>query len=256
MQTMKRYAAKAMLIALAVLLLALPAAAEKLGSGTVTASALRLRAQGNTAAETLTMIPCGAKLEIAEESGDWYLTAYNGLTGYVHKDYVTLLPAAAASVPGSTATLSEAAKLALSLVSSVTVSAADNQTAALRQAIVDEACNYLGVRYRYGGSGPSGFDCSGFTSYVYKQFGYELTRSAASQLGCGTAVEKDALVMGDLVFFRDTRVSSKAASHVGIYIGNDKFVHASSSSTGYVIVSSLDEDYFARYYTGARRIIN
>ena len=102
---------------------------------------------------------------------------------------------------------------------------------------------------------PSGFDCSGFTSYVYKQFGYSISRTASSQLDCGVSVERDALQMGDLVFFRDTSITSKAASHVGIYIGGGQFVHASSSSTGYVIVSSLSESYFDSYYVGARRLI-
>jgi len=245
MRSIKRYAVKAITLALAsMMLLTTTVAAAKIGEGTITADALRVRESASTSASILTKIPYGTTVDIMAEEGDWYLASYSGYMGYVHKEYVDFAPTS----------LKDLAELAVSLVSAPAPETLSLQTT--QQSVVDTACTYIGVRYRYGGSSPSGFDCSGFTSYVYKAFGYSLERTASGQLNNGTAVERSDLQMGDLVFFRDTRVTRKAASHVGIYIGNDKFVHASSSSTGYVLISSLDESYFARYYVGARRVLN
>ena len=108
---------------------------------------------------------------------------------------------------------------------------------------------YKGYPYVYGGAGPSSFDCSGFTQYVYKQFGYSLPHSARSQAYIGTRVSKDELRLGDLIIF--TENGSSDIGHVGIYIGNGSFIHASSPSVG-VIVSSLYGYYESRYITGVR----
>lgn len=125
----------------------------------------------------------------------------------------------------------------------------------LGQEIVALAMEYLGVPYVYGASGPNSFDCSGFTSYIYRQFGYSINRTASYQFRCdGVSVSKDELQPGDLVFFRDPG-SSKAATHVGIYIGSGQFIHAASTSTGRVVVSSLSSSYFASRYVGAKRIL-
>jgi len=245
MRSIKRRAAKVLTFTLAaIMLLTTTVAAAKIGEGRITADALRVRESASTSAAVLTKIPYGTTVEIMAEEGDWYLTSYSGYMGYVHKEYVDFAPTS----------LKDLAELAVSLVSAP--APASFSLRATQQAVVDTACTYLGVRYRYGGSTPKGFDCSGFTSYVYNTFGYSLERTASGQLDNGAPVERDDLQMGDLVFFRDTRVTRKAASHVGIYIGGNKFVHASSSSTGYVIISSLDEAYFARYYVGARRVLS
>lgn len=125
----------------------------------------------------------------------------------------------------------------------------------LGEEIVAKAMEYLGAPYVYGASGPKAFDCSGFTSYIYKQFGYTINRTASYQFKCnGVSVGKDDLQPGDLVFFRDPG-SSKAATHVGIYIGDGQFIHAASTSTGRVVVSSLSSSYFAPRYVGAKRIV-
>lgn len=121
------------------------------------------------------------------------------------------------------------------------------------QEVVDYAMGFLGSRYVYGGSSPSGFDCSGFTKYVYKHFGYDLNRSASAQLKNGVSVPKSDLQPGDLVMFRKSG-SKKAASHVGLYIGNNQFIHASTSNTG-VIISDLDSSYYTKGFVDARRII-
>ena len=123
----------------------------------------------------------------------------------------------------------------------------------LTQEIVDYALSFVGYPYVYGGSSPKGFDCSGFTKYVYGHFGYTLNRSAASQLDNGTPVSMDALEPGDLVLFRKGN-SHKRATHAGLYIGNGQFVHASTARVG-VIVSSLDEAYYTSGFVGGRRIV-
>lgn len=244
MRFFKRCTAKIIPLALAAILLLTPTvSAAKIGEGKITADALRLRESASTSASVLTQIPFGMTVDIMAEEGEWYLTSYSGYLGYVHKSYVDFAPTS----------LKDLAELAVSLVS---VSESDASMQVTQQSVVDTACTYLGVRYRYGGSTPKGFDCSGFTMYIYRGFGFSLPHTATGQMNHGTAVERSELQMGDLVFFRDTRVTRKAASHVGIYIGNDKFVHASSSSTGRVLISSLDEAYFARYYVGARRLLS
>jgi cell wall-associated NlpC family hydrolase len=116
--------------------------------------------------------------------------------------------------------------------------------------VVRTAYNYRGVRYRYGASGERGFDCSGFTSYVYGKKGVSLPHNAAEQFEHGRRVAKSDLKPGDLVFFHTTR---RSISHVGIYVGDGKFVHASSAG-GRVRVDSLNSGYYSNRFRGARRV--
>ncbi len=118
--------------------------------------------------------------------------------------------------------------------------------------IIEKAAQYLGTPYSYGGSKPGGFDCSGFTKYVFAQFKIDLPRTAASQYGSGVAVAKGNLVAGDLVFFA---CSGSGIDHVGIYSGNGNFIHSSSPRSGGVIYSSLTKGYYLNAYVGARRVI-
>jgi N-acetylmuramoyl-L-alanine amidase len=107
----------------------------------------------------------------------------------------------------------------------------------------------------YGGSSPSGFDCSGYVQYVFKQFGINLERVAADQAGQGTKVSKANLKPGDVVFF-DTNGKNNYINHVGIYIGNGNFIHASSgSSKRKVVISDLSEGFYADAYMTARRFL-
>lgn len=113
------------------------------------------------------------------------------------------------------------------------------------------ACSFVGYSYVYGGSKPStGFDCSGLMYYCLRQYGYSMNRTADDQMDQGTAVSRDELQVGDLVFFG----SGSYANHVGMYIGDGNFVHASTPSTG-VRINSLNETYYTNRYIGARRII-
>ena len=118
--------------------------------------------------------------------------------------------------------------------------------------VVELALAQVGKPYIWATSNPNiGFDCSGLTYYVYKQVGINLSRTSYTQINYGTRVSSSELRKGDLVFFNN---GGGRISHVGIYIGNNKFVHASTPGTG-VIVSKLFGSYFGNTFVGATRLI-
>jgi len=119
--------------------------------------------------------------------------------------------------------------------------------AAMSQRVVRYAKRFIGVRYVYGGSSPrSGFDCSGFVRYVYAHFGVSLPRSSYAQFGDGRRISRRSLRPGDLVFF-------DGVGHVGLYVGNGRFIHAPHTGTR-VQISTLAGWYSARF-SGARRLL-
>ncbi|MCD8088018.1 MAG: C40 family peptidase, partial [Oscillospiraceae bacterium] len=150
-------------------------------------------------------------------------------TGYVYSSYVT------------------------TDTSSSTASSLSSSSTSAGEAIVAEAKKYLGVSYVYGGTSPSGFDCSGLVYYVYKQCGYSITRTASSQNSDGTYVSRDNLQPGDIIVFYNSAMT--AIGHVGIYIGDGQFIHASSGS-GKVVISDLSSTYYNSHYYSARRIVS
>jgi cell wall-associated NlpC family hydrolase len=112
--------------------------------------------------------------------------------------------------------------------------------------------SFLGVSYVYGGTSPSGFDCSGLVYYCYRHFGYRINRTAAALSYNGVSVSASNLQAGDIVLFTDG--SGSYIGHCGIYIGGGSFIHA--PHTGDVVkISSLSSSYFKEHYVGARRII-
>lgn len=117
-------------------------------------------------------------------------------------------------------------------------------------ALTGTALSLRGVPYRNGGSTPSGFDCSGFVQYVFGRYGLALPREVRDQFRSGSAVDRRRVEPGDLVFFTTV---APGASHVGIAVGGDQFVHAPSSS-GVVRVEHLSTPYWASRYVGARRV--
>jgi cell wall-associated NlpC family hydrolase len=117
--------------------------------------------------------------------------------------------------------------------------------------IIATAASFLGYPYVYGGSTPgTGFDCSGFSQYVYSQVGIGIPRGLSGQLGAGPAVQWGELLPGDLVFFQNTYIAG--LSHVGIYVGDGRFIHACSPEVG-VVYDSLNAAYWATRYYGASR---
>jgi cell wall-associated NlpC family hydrolase len=132
--------------------------------------------------------------------------------------------------------------------SSISRGRADNRKT---QILLSMARQYLGVPYVWAGRSPGGFDCSGFIYYVFDQLGYGLPRMADGQFEVGISVPRNALQPGDLVFFE---TYEPGPSHVGIYLGNEQFIHASSGA-GYVTITSMLNPYHRDRYLGARRII-
>lgn len=118
------------------------------------------------------------------------------------------------------------------------------------ESVVRTAMNYLGVPYRNGGSSPSGFDCSGFVQYIFAQYGRLIPREVRDQYRIGHEIDLKEVRPGDLLFFQTV---SRGASHVGMAIGEGRFVHA-PSSRGVVRVEPYTGSYWARRFVGARRV--
>ena len=208
----------------------------KLGNGKVTGNDVNVRSAASTSASRLGSLNKGDVVAVTGIDNGWYKISFNGKTGYVRSDYMTITKEA--------------------LSSRGTEAAAASAASSKGSEIVAYAKQYLGVKYVYAGASSKGFDCSGYTMYVMKHFGYNLPHTATGQMGYGTSVAKSALQPGELVFFCDpSRSGGKAASHVGIYIGSNQFIHASSGG-GKVQIDSLSKAYYAKYYVGARRLAN
>ena len=262
------------------------------GAGCTTGSSLRLRAEPSTSASVVTSLDKSVAVAILDDSVDgWYKIAYNGSTGYVSADYLNVdqdnvfttygrvnsdgvnVRSDASTDSSVLATIEEDAIVTVNgLVDGwydvtceygtegyirsdfldLTESSSSNSD------IAATAKQYLGTGYVYGGASPRGFDCSGFTMYVYSQHGYSLPHSATSQWqsGLGTRVYSiSELQPGDLVFFNDpSRNAGKACSHAGIYTGDGQFIHSSSSRSGGVIVSSLTSGYYNTYFVGGIQV--
>lgn len=127
------------------------------------------------------------------------------------------------------------------------------KTNANQQTVIQTAKKMLGVKYRYGGTSPSrGFDCSGLVQYSHKSAGINLPRTTGQQFATARRISRKYLKAGDLVFFKTS--PSRAVSHVGIYLGNYKFIHAPSSGKR-VKISSMKEKYWRKRYSGAGRVL-
>lgn len=199
--------------------------------GRVEGDGVNVRSTSSTDGQVLTVMNRNSIATVNGFEDGWYMITANGVDGYIRSDYLTMC--------GSSA----------SAAGSLGSSASD---------VVSFAKQYLGTRYVYGGSSPSGFDCSGFTMYIYKNFGYSLPHTATGQWqsGYGTRIYNiSELQPGDLVFFCDpSRSNGKACSHAGIYVGNGQHIHASSSRSGGVIISDLTSGYYNTYFVGGIRL--
>lgn len=192
--------------------------------GIITGDCVNVRSTPSTEGSIITKVYAGNLVDLIALEGDWYTVSCDGQTGYIRSDFLRVYTGA----PGG----------------------------GLGADIAATAQEYLGVRYVYGGASAKGFDCSGFTMYIFSLYGYSLPHSATSQWNSsGTYVAREDLQAGDLVLFCDpSRSNGKACSHVGIYIGGGDFIHASSGSGRGVKISSLSEDYYDGYYVGAKRV--
>lgn len=195
-----------------------------------------LRTGASTNQRKIAILPKGATAKLLARRGTWAKVAFgDGTCGYIYRP---LLAHGAGSVSYS----------AESKVERVT--AAQAAESAGDMDVVQMALACRGDRYRMGGTSRGGFDCSGFTRYVYAKYGVKLPHSSAAQANVGTGVSRSELQPGDIVCFHTYR---RGVSHVGIYIGNSSFVHAATYGRG-VRVDSLNSSYYASRYVCARRV--
>ena len=190
-------------------------------------SPLNVRSGPGTDYDKVTSLNDGAVVTIVGIDNGWYkVKTSGGSVGYVSSEYMVTCKDSAGSRGDGTVVAA---------------------SSSLGQQIVDYAAQFLGTPYVYGGNGPNSFDCSGFTSYVYRHFGYTLNRTAT-----GVSISKSELQPGDLVFFKSG--GSKPVSHVGIYVGGGQFIHA-STNTYEVRYDNLTSGYYNNVYVYARRVL-
>ncbi len=218
-------------------------------TGYISKNSVNFRKQPNTSGTVISKLSRNTEVEILEENNGWTKIEYNDTIGYVLAEYISSTKIATTSRSSSSRRTSTTTMATTTTIATTeTTTTATNPNAS---EIVAYAKQFLGYKYVYGGNTPAGFDCSGFTQYVYKHFGYSLSRSSASQAGNGVAVSKANLQPGDIVCFARSSGSSKVG-HVGIYIGGGQFIHAANSNKG-VIISNVDGAGY--YYVCARRIV-
>ena len=291
----------------------------ELGYGSVDPYLANIRSGPSTSSGLVDQAGSGAKVFIFGFNCGWYKVKYNGQIGYIRSDLVTLLEkpycnsgssssgssyssatgyddsySSGSSSSSSTSLGTQIANYGMSFVGypyvyggtspsgfdcsgfvqyiyrqfgysinrtataqlatgyddSYSSGSSSSSSTSLGTQIANYGMSFVGYPYVYGGTSPSGFDCSGFVQYIYRQFGYSINRTATAQLANGYYVSYDSLIPGDLVFFG----SGSSASHVGMYIGGGEFVHAANSRSG-VKISSLSESWYAARYIGARRIV-
>lgn len=198
-----------------------------------------IRKEPNTTSNIASSANRKDKLDVLAEENGWYKVKLSSENAYIRKDLVVdkiedvVIPKPVVEEKKETSTT------------------VGNNSTPTGQAVVDYAKKFLGCKYTYGGAGPSSFDCSGFTQYVYKKFGISLSHSAVAQASNGSKVEKSNLQLGDLIIFRDW--DNKSIGHCGIYIGNSKFIHAANPSRG-VVTDTFASGYYKERYVCARRL--
>ena len=203
---------------------------------------VNVRKEANTSSEIVTSLQMNTAVVVETEDAGWSKVKVNGVSGYIATNLLSSTKqetSRSASVRKSTDT-----QVQEQTTANETTTASGNGAA-----VVAKAKSFIGYKYVYGGSSPStGFDCSGFTSYIYKQFGVSLNRTAAGQYSNGTAVPRANLQPGDLVMFGKSGIN-----HVAIYAGGGMIVHAANSSRG-VTTDTINSGYYNNNYVGARRI--
>jgi len=204
--------------------------------GSVSGNTVNMREKPSTTSSILSSHNAGVEMDIIGINDGWYKVTHNDQTGYIRSDLMILVPQSTSSNPGS---------------SGSGVSSAPPANLTLGQKIAELGKTFVGDRYVWGGTAPGGFDCSGFVTYVMRQHGIRVTRTASNQYkNDGVKINKSDLAAGDMVFFSS---NGRSVTHVGIYIGGNKFVHASSTRKG-VIISDLGSSYYTRVWWGAKRV--
>ena len=219
----------------------------------VTADRLNVRQDPATDAKRIGYIDNGEKVKILENDGDWLKVQYtDSKEGYVSAEYVTISEefiyaktieeeqAEIAAQKALHAREQTAEQDAPEVITNITLPATTyTSNAELRQGIIGYAMQYLGNRYVHGGSSlESGTDCSGFTCFIYGEFGYSISRTPGGQYsGAGRSISSEELQPGDIVCYSSN--GGKSCTHVGLYIGDGQIIHSANSRKG-VIISAVD----------------
>ena len=213
----------------------------------VNTSSIYVRKGPSTDTEVVDSLILNATVKVTAENGDWYKVEVDGNTGYIAKRLLS-------DKQINTTSRGEVVREENKNVNQANNTQNNTQVQTSKgNQIVEYAKKYLGCKYVYGASGPNKFDCSGFTMYVFKNFGVKLSHSATAQSKVGTYVAKENLQLGDLVFFTDYETGN-GIGHCGIYIGEGNFIHA-SSGTGYCVkISTLTSGSYLKRYETARRL--
>lgn len=231
--------------------------------GYVSAEGLRVRKEPTTDSEEITSLSKNDQVKIIEQVDNWYKIDMNGEIGYVSSKYIsdTKQPEVTSRSGSTLKNTANTFKKEETTVQENSSNQNQSESTENEQStekvtgteVVEYAKQYLGYKYVSGGESPAtGFDCSGFTKYVYKHFGISLYRTSKQQSQNGSAVAKSDLKPGDLVIFNND--SNTSIGHVGIYVGNGNFIHAANPSDG-VKITTLDTGYYQKRYVGARRVI-
>ena len=228
----------------------------------VNSSAVNMRKEASTQSEVLKTLTLNTSVDVYEEANGWSRVKVDGKEGYISSSLLSTTQretSRSAETPRTAIPTEENNNEETSDV--IETSSADEQQteetnsstgeSLSGSSVVDTAKSFIGSKYVYGGASPSGFDCSGFTSYIYKQYGVNLNRTATGQFQNGVAVDRDDLQAGDLIIFGK---SESSISHVGIYMGDGMIVHAANPSRG-VTTDTIESGYYDRNYVGARRVM-
>ena len=228
-----------------------------------TKDATNIRSKPSTSSDIIMLVSINTALEVIGEEGDWYKVNTSEGEAYVSKDLLSNSRVNITNRGGIDRT-SDSTEKKESTTSKTTTENTGTSLSAKASEIVSYAKKFLGVPYVYGGASPSGFDCSGFTMYVYNHFGISMRHGAQAQAKLGEKItanksSKSSLLnnleVGDLVFFLDYETMDEIG-HCGIYIGDGNFIHASSGSGYCVKINSLlPGEYYNTRYCAARRVL-
>jgi uncharacterized protein YgiM (DUF1202 family) len=221
----------------------------ELGYGRVSGNKVNIRSGPGTSYTAVARGNAGDKAYVIGFNRQWYKVIYGDKIGYIRSDYLQLTEIPYENKDSAKAPIFFIDGKSTGIIPSANALSVGGSSTASK--IVATAKQYIGVPYVWGGSSPSGFDCSGFTQYVFNKHGIALPRTTDQQYKVGSYVSRSNLKVGDLVFLQNTY--REGISHVGIYVGDGKMIHASSSKG--IVISDLSSSYYTKHYYGARRVL-
>lgn len=205
---------------------------------------VNVRKSASTNSDVLKTISKNTKVTVYSISDGWAKVKVDGTEGYISSEFLSNSKVSEESTTNRS--------MKESRTEAVSESTNSSEPSASGLSVVNYAKSYLGKPYVSGGAGPNSFDCSGFTQYIYKNYGVSLSHSASAQAYVGTEVDKSNLQAGDIVVFKGE--TGSGVGHVGIYIGGDQFIHASNPRDG-VKITSMSSDYYSKRYVTSRRVL-